>query len=310
MHRGPRVGLGQVQELGRAGQPPHPGRELGEAVRDGPGLGLPQDAEAGIRDGAEGLFAVERGQVVLAVPEEREVVVLDPLQESAGLRQVLLLEIRRGLFQTGDDIVDPLAHLLPVLDRRPHVGEGLLDRLLQVIEHLRLRLAVHLDVDHRLRDGVFVVSVGGEDLDQAALVVPAHLHEGVQDHVYGVALAVYLHPRRIHEEGHVVVDHLHHGVGRLPAVLLEDGVVDPDLPLPRLAPAREVPVGDGGPVGVYGGAVFQVVRVHPAVVLARELLDLRVPDPPASAPLRAPRPCPEARPLPASARLPRRFPIS
>ena len=175
----------------------------------------------------------------------------------------------------GDDIVDPLAHLLPVLDRRPHVGEGLFDRLLQVFEHRWLRLAIHLDVDHRLRDGVFVVSVGGEDLDQAALVVAAHLHEGVQDHVYGVALAVYLHPRRIHEEGHVVVDHLHHGVGRLPAVLLEDGVVDPDLRLPRLALTREVPVGDGGPVGVYGGAVFEVVRVHPAVVLAHELLDLR-----------------------------------
>ena len=60
-------------------------------------------------------------------------------------------------------------------------------------------------------------------------------------------------------------------------MLLEDGVVDPDLPLPGLAPRGEVPLGDGGPVGVYRGAVFEVVRVRPTVVLARELLDLAVP---------------------------------
>src|SRR5215210_9508829 len=106
-------------------------------------------------------------------------------------------------------------------------------------------------------------------------LVAAHLHYGVEDHVYGVALAVYLHPRRVDEEGHVVVHHLYDGVGRLPAVFLEVGVVDPDLPLPWLAPPGEAPVGECGPVGVYGGAVLQVFRIDPTVVLARELLDQR-----------------------------------
>jgi hypothetical protein len=130
-------------------------------------------------------------------------------------------------------------------------------------------------VDHRLGDGVFIVRVGGEDVREATLRIAANLHDGVEDHVYGVALVVYLHPRRVDQEWHVVVDHLYDGVGRLPAVLFEEGVVDPDLPLPRLAPPRKAPVGDGGPVGVYRGALFEVFRVHPTVVLAREFLDLR-----------------------------------
>src|SRR5215208_5579680 len=97
----------------------------------------------------------------------------------------------------------------------------------------------------------------------------------MEDHVYSVALTVYLHPRRVDQEGHVVVHHLYNGVGRLPAVFLEMGVVDPDLPLPRLAMAREAPVGDRGPVGVYSRAVLQVLCVDPPVVLARELLHQR-----------------------------------
>ena len=93
--------------------------------------------------------------------------------------------------------------------------------------------------------------------------------------MYGVALAVYLHPRRVDQEGHVVVHHLYNGVGRLPAVFLEMGVVDPDLPLPGLAPPREVPVGECRPISVYRGTVLQVSRVDPPVVLAGELFDQR-----------------------------------
>jgi hypothetical protein len=137
-----------------------------------------------------------------------------------------------------------------MLHGRLHVSEGLLDGLLQVFEHQRLGLAVHLDVDHRLGDGVFLVCVGREDLEEAAFLVSAHVHDGVEDHMYGVALAVYLHPRRVDQEGHVVVHHLYDGMGRLPAVFLEVGVVDPDLPLPRLAPPREAPVAECCPVCV------------------------------------------------------------
>ncbi len=148
VHRRPRVRLGQVQQLGRAGEPPHPGRELGEAAGDRSRLRLPQDAESRPLHGAEGLFAVLRDQVVLAVAEEREVVVVDPLQERSGLGQVLRLEVGRVLLEPGDYLPDPPAHLGPVLHGRLHVCEGLLDGLLQVFEHERLRLAVHLDVDH------------------------------------------------------------------------------------------------------------------------------------------------------------------
>src|SRR5918994_2162718 len=64
-------------------------------------------------------------------------------------------------------------------------------------------------------------------------------------------------------------------MGRLPAVLLEMGVIDPDFSLPYLALPREVPVGECGPISVYRGAILQVSRVDPPVVLTGELLDLR-----------------------------------
>src|SRR5215208_4721994 len=102
VHRRSRVRLRQVQELGRAGEPPHPWRKFGEAAGDRSRLRLPQDAEPGSLHGAEGLFTVLRGQVVLAVAEEREVVVVDPLQERSGLGQVLRLEDVRVLLEQGD----------------------------------------------------------------------------------------------------------------------------------------------------------------------------------------------------------------
>jgi hypothetical protein len=64
-------------------------------------------------------------------------------------------------------------------------------------------------------------------------------------------------------------------MGRLPTVFLEVRVVDPDLPLPRVAPPRETPVAECCSIGVYRGTVLQVCRVDPPVVLAGELLDLR-----------------------------------
>ncbi len=143
------------------------------------------------------------------------------------------------------------------------------------VQDLGLGLAVYLHVDHRLGDGVLVVGVRGQDLQEPALFVAPHLYHGVDHEVDRVALAVYLHPGGVHEEGHVVVDDLDDGVGGLPAVLLELRVVDPDLPLAGLPLAREVPVGHRRPVHVDGGAVLQVLGVDPAVVLARELLCLR-----------------------------------
>jgi hypothetical protein len=90
-----------------------------------------------------------------------------------------------------------------------------------------------------------------------------------------VTLAVDRHPRRIHEERHVVVDDLDHGVSRLPAVLVEERVVNPDLGRPGRPLPGEAPVGYGRSVDVDWRAVGQVLQGDPGVVLAHEFLDLR-----------------------------------
>ena len=86
-------------------------------------------------------------------------------------------------------------------------------------------------------------------------------------------MAVQLHDQRVHQEGHIVGDHLNDRVGGLPAVLLEARVVDPQLelggpPLPQQAEVREC-----GAVEVRYLALTEVLGRHAGVVTADEGLD-------------------------------------
>jgi hypothetical protein len=101
------VGLGEVQEVGPAGEPADLRGEPGEAVGVGLAAGLAQDAEAGALDAHQGVLAVLGDQVVLAVAEEGEVVRRDPIEKSLCLREVLLVERRRG-HKVRDHLPDPL----------------------------------------------------------------------------------------------------------------------------------------------------------------------------------------------------------
>jgi hypothetical protein len=75
-----RVRLRQVEEVRLPGPPPHLGRQLREAVGDRLLLGLAQDSEPRAGHRLEHVLALPRVQLVLAVAEEREVVVLHPLE--------------------------------------------------------------------------------------------------------------------------------------------------------------------------------------------------------------------------------------
>ena len=83
VHGGPRVGLGEDQPLRVLGPGPHLGRERRERGR--PALVVPQDAQAGPGHRHQRHPLVAFDQVVLAVAEEREVVVGEPAQQRLGL---------------------------------------------------------------------------------------------------------------------------------------------------------------------------------------------------------------------------------
>jgi hypothetical protein len=158
-------------------------------------------------------------------------------------------------------------------DRRAHLAQHAAHLLAERLELVGLRLAVDLDVHHRLRDALRVRAGREHGRDRAVLAAP-HPDHGMDHEVQAEAVAAQLHADRVDDERHVVADDLHDRVRRLPAVLLELRVVDAHLRLARLAPGREVPVRERGAVDVERAALEQIVRRHPAVVLAHELLDL------------------------------------
>ncbi len=155
VHRGARAGLGQYERSVRRRtvfdcgvQGPTPG---------GPGFVLPQDAETRGPHHPEPGSLILRRPLVLSVAEEREVVVLEPAEEGSHLVQPLYVA------ESGAEIVDGRAHLLahvpPVLDRRPHLPQDPVEAVVQLFEPPRLGLAIHLHVDERLvlgPDGLLV----------------------------------------------------------------------------------------------------------------------------------------------------------
>jgi hypothetical protein len=238
--------------------------------------GAAQDAQARPVHRPEDQPVVLVGDVVVAVAEEHEVVVLEPGQERLGLVDVGRVDRELRRVQLGGYLERLRSHLRPVLDG----GADLADDAQQVApECVQLRsigLPRHLGVDHGLGDRVVRRGgVGRQDVDQGAGVVAADVHDRVDDQVDAEAAPVQLHRHRIDQERHVVGDDLHRRVRRLPAVLLELRVVDAQLRLAGRARACEVEVGQRSAVEVDRGALGQVLGGHPAVVLPRERLGLR-----------------------------------
>ena len=193
-------------------------------------------------------------------------VVLDPLEEGTGLLELLGIDRRRRRAQIRDAPAQRLAHPAPVLDRGPDVVERRAHFRRDRVEHPLLGLAIGLGVDDRLHDGALARVVEGEDRVDATVVPPAEAHHGVDDQVARVPAAVQHHPHRVDQERHVVGDDLDDGMGRLPAVLLDLRVVDPDLRGARRAPPGEVEVRRRGPVEIVRLALGEVLVRDPRVV--------------------------------------------
>ena len=135
-----------------------------------------QQPEPGALDAAQRVL-VER---VLAVAEEREVVVGQPREEGARLVGLGRLDAgRRRALELGHQRLHPVAHRPPVVDHDADALEHSAHRLGQLIE--ALGLAIDLDVHVRLV-----------------------ADDGMDEHVDAELAPAQLHAHRVDEERHVV----------------------------------------------------------------------------------------------------------
>ena len=261
---GPRIGARDRQKLGgpraaRVGR-----RQVREGLRR---ASAAQQAEPGARLRHEPAHAAGTLRAAGAVAEEGEMVVLDPFEEGLHLVPFPAAGDRRQRVELLDAPAHALAHGAPVLHRGPHIAERGKHLGRDRIERRLFRLAVGLDMDERL-DGspLFVRVLHGEDRVDAALLPPADAHDRVDDEMARIAAAVQDHAHGIDEERHVVGDDLDDGMGGLPAVLLNLGVVNANLRLARCAPAGEIEMGHRRAVEVVRPALDQVLRRGAGIV--------------------------------------------
>ena len=154
LHGRPGVGLGQVEQTGpEVLPPPNVGRQRRERVRHHLPAGVPQDAQPRPRNRLQHLFARPRHHLVLAVAEEREVIIGEPPQELRRLLPVVVGD-RRGVdIEALGDRVRTLAHRGLVLVRRADVAEHPDQVAGELLQHGRVGLSVDLDVVEGLPAG-------------------------------------------------------------------------------------------------------------------------------------------------------------
>ncbi|CAM5688711.1 hypothetical protein SMICM304S_03232 [Streptomyces microflavus] len=230
-----------------------------------------QDAEPGAGYGGERVAVLE---LVLAVAEEGEVVGGQPAQQLAGLLDLLVGEVVQRL--AGQVFGDPeggVAHLPPVLDGLPYVGQDAQQVGGDLLEVRAVGLAVDLDVDPGLDEGVVRqlglptalrgAGAAGEHLDELAGDIAADGDLRVDHDMDAAPLPGQLVGDGVHEERHVVGDDLDDGVAAGPAVRLDGRGVHADV-----GGALRTVLGQ--PV-VRGGGAVDIDRVPAAEVLGSRM---------------------------------------
>ncbi len=267
--------VARLGEHERAGDRADAARPRVVDVRELARVGEAQQAERRPGHRSEPALVALAGALELLVGEEGEVVLVQPAQVRLVLGDLRRVGVRRRLRrQSVGDLVQPRPHRRPVLDGHAHLGQHALDRVAQLGQPLGLALAVDLGVHHRLAPRVRGRVAGSEDLGQPAVRVAPHREHRVDQQVQPDAQPRQRHRQRIHEERHVVRHQLDRRVRRLPAVLVEVGVVDADPRLAGHALLRQPPMRHHGPAEVQRARAVEVLGRHPAVVLAHEAVRL------------------------------------
>ena len=265
------VGLGDQQQLGLAQVRAHLGRHalLVAHAAENAQVEILEDAErAAVDDLVRGLLALA-GHGVFAIAEEGEVVVLDPLQEARDLGALVFVHRQLLGIDLLDGLVQARAHLAEVADRDAHVVQHRFDAALDLFQFFRLRHLGGADLHHRFGGRVRLADLG----DLAGLVA-RDVHDRMHDQMNVEVLARQLGGHRIHQERHVVVHDLDHGVAGPPAMLILMRIEDADLGHPRLTLVGELPEREGGAEQVFRRFLRDVRNRHIGVELPDEGLGL------------------------------------
>ncbi len=134
-------------------------------------LGIAQDAEPAVRHHRHLGVAAGADDPVLAIADEGEMVVGQPVEEGAALLQVPGLRPGRVPGQRLGDRAGLLAHRLPVLDRGADVGEHAAQAAADRAQLLRVGVLVDLDPHPRFGDRVLGAVAGRQQRLQPALGV-------------------------------------------------------------------------------------------------------------------------------------------
>ncbi len=207
VHGGAGIGLGQDEHVERGARRQVGGGQAGDRARLRLLVLAAQQAQAAAFDGAQ--LAVHH--FVFAVAQEGEVVVGGPAQEGFGFGAAGGFDRHLAGLDLACDLDHLLAHLRPVGDRRAHVGQGLADGFLDGGHGTGVGLAVDFQVHQR-----FGVALAHRL--QLAGGVTAQADHRVRDLVQGDVELRQRHAHRVHQEGHVVVDDAHDGVGAFIAI--------------------------------------------------------------------------------------------
>ena len=251
VHRRPRVRLRQVEQVRLPDAPTSLRRKLGERPRRRLSLRVAQDSEPRLGDRAQDVVAVVSDELVLAVAEEREVIVLEPVEERGGLGDVVAVERRRTPAEARDHLAHAPAHRAPVVDGGAHVAEDLLELEPELLEHSRLA-TVDLDVVQRLHAHLR----RRQKLHEVPLSVAPNADDGVDVEVDRSSAPGERHFDGIHEERHVVRQDLDDAVLRSPPVLLEARRVHAHLRLAGQPALQEVPLCERGAVEVEAAEII------------------------------------------------------
>ena len=261
VHRRTHARLGDEQWIGALEERRHLGRQrtaLAQAVEDRHRI-LAQYAETRFRLQNDAGFSAAAPNTELAIADEGEMVVIEPLQERRGLFRGGFTEQGGTVGDLAERLLRPLAHRTPVLDGSADIGEHprqiALDGGKRVVAGLLVDLNLHEGFGDAL---VRAVAARPQRLELSRRIAPDH--ECRMNHqMHHQVHPVQLHRHRVDEKRHVVVDDFDDRVRRPPALNVGFGIVGANLRLARLPGRRETHQRKGCAVQVLRLAIENVV---------------------------------------------------
>lgn len=179
------------------------------------GVYFAQDAQSGCREYVKFIATGTGVDPILAIAQEREVIVHQPLQQGSDISsrhrvgRAVLPDCGGIRPEVRADLQCMFAHLRPVLDGGSYVSQYTHDAFSQFDIILRQVVALHFDAHPGFGDGAcraLMVNVDVKNFNQPAIGITSHREQWMNDYPHGSTLASELTGHRINQERHVISD--------------------------------------------------------------------------------------------------------